>query len=60
MDGRLCVWDINIGNRPVSILRSPDNRWEYAMLMSGVSAGDPCRKILCFELQAYPQDGSTS
>lgn len=26
MDGRLCVWDIKSGKRPVSILHSPDNR----------------------------------
>ncbi|KAL3154336.1 hypothetical protein ABBQ32_013819 [Trebouxia sp. C0010 RCD-2024] len=26
MDGRLCVWDIKSGKRPISILHSPDNR----------------------------------
>lgn len=26
MDGRLCVWDLNHGKRPVSTVQSPDGR----------------------------------
>ena len=26
LDGRLCVWDIKSGRRPVSTLHAPDNR----------------------------------
>ena len=42
MDGRLCVWDIKSGKRPVTTMHAPDNRWENVTQCSLLAnAGQP-------------------